>query len=256
MLPTFKPTLLAASAALGALLLTACTSTADDAAGGMLLTEGVFKVCSDTAYPPFEFIDASNKPVGFDMDMAQEIADDLGAKLEILSSPFEGIESGEALNTKQCDATISGISINDQRKSKFDFSEQYFDDGLALLVRVDSGIKNIDGVGDARVGVQKATTGQEFAVENGISPVEYNDSTLAVQGLLTKDVDAVINNKAVLVSFSKTNPELKIADEFASEPLGIGVRKGNTELLDSINATIQRMQDSGQFDELTAKWMS
>nr|WP_243848711.1 transporter substrate-binding domain-containing protein [Lysinibacter cavernae] len=240
------------------MLLTGCSSngdSGDSADAGPLLKEGVFKICSETAYPPFEFKDDSTgEIVGFDIDFANEIAKDLDAKLEIVSSSFESIESGAALDAKNCDAVISGISINDERATKFDFSEPYFDDNLALLVRDDSGITSLDTF-EGVVGVQDATTGQAFATEKGLDPKAFEDGTIAVQALESGSVDGVINNIATLAYFAKDNSSLVIADKFGSEPLGAGVRKGNTELLDSINATLKRMDEDGTREAMLAQWM-
>ncbi len=248
-----KPAIaIVAASAIGSLVLSGCSSTSDTA--GPLLQEGTLQVCSETAYPPFEFTEGQ-KIVGFDIDLANEIAKDLNAEVKIISTAFEAIESGTALDAKQCDIVISGISINDERATKFDFSEPYFDDSLALLVRSDSGIKSLDDLTGKVVAVQQATTGEKLAQEKGLNPVGLEDGTLAVQQLMNGQADAVINNIATLAFFAKDDPKLIIADKFASEPLGAGVRKGNTELLDSVNKTIKRIESDGTRDKMLAQWM-
>ncbi|WGD36638.1 transporter substrate-binding domain-containing protein [Lysinibacter sp. HNR] len=245
--------LVTAIGTVGVLLLSGCSGT-DNAASGPLLREGVLQVCSETAYPPFEFTQ-NGEIVGLDMDIAEEIAADLDAKTEVISTAFEAIESGQALEASQCDIVISGISINEERATKFDFSEPYFDDNLALLVTAGSGITGLSDLAGKTVAVQQATTGEKFAQSEGLNPVALEDGTLAVQQLIGGQADAVINNVASLAFFAKDNADLVVVDRFASEPLGAGVRKGNAELLTSVNSTLQRIEEDGTLTEILTKWV-
>ncbi|TQM65442.1 transporter substrate-binding domain-containing protein [Klugiella xanthotipulae] len=245
---------LAVVGTVSALTLTGCSGNGDSVSAGPLITEGTLKVCSDPSYPPFEST-KDGEFVGFDIDLADLIATDLSAEVEIVSTAFEGIQSGLALDTKQCDVAISGMSINETRAKKFDFSESYFDDSLALLVTKDSGITSLKTLGDAVVGVQQGTTGETFANDEGLKPRQFEDSALAIQALNNGDVQAVINNIATVEVAAKNNTSLVVADTFATEKLGVGVRAGNTELLDSVNATIARIYEDGTHKSLVEKWM-
>src|SRR6476661_6087226 len=119
----------AAILAVGALSLTACggnsTPAASSAGGVQLINAGKLTVCSDVPYEPFEF-QKDGKIVGFDMDIAAELAKDMKAELNVVDSSFEAIETGTALT--QCDVSISSISITDTRKSVMDFSSPYLND--------------------------------------------------------------------------------------------------------------------------------
>ena len=130
----------AAILAAGALTLTACggssTPAASSAGGVQLINAGKLTVCSDIPYEPFEF-QKDGKNVGFDMDIAAEIAKDVKAELNVVDSSFEAIETGTALT--QCDVSISSISITDTRKSVMDFSTPYLDDDLTLVATAASG---------------------------------------------------------------------------------------------------------------------
>ena len=116
-------TKMAAVLAAGALALTACggssTPAASSGSGPQLINAGKLTVCSDVPYEPFEF-QKDGKIVGFDMDIANELAKDLKAELNVVDSSFEAIETGTALTG--CDVSISSISITDVRKNVMDFS--------------------------------------------------------------------------------------------------------------------------------------
>ena len=112
--------------------------------GVSLITEGTLTVCTNPPYEPFEF-EQDGKVVGLDMDIVNEVAKDLGVELAIKVTPFEGIQSGEDLNSSNCDIVASGITINDVRESKMDFSEPYFDADQGLLVPAGSGLASARG---------------------------------------------------------------------------------------------------------------
>ncbi|MGO2659940.1 transporter substrate-binding domain-containing protein [Mycetocola reblochoni] len=234
--------------------LSACSSTAGEDEFA-LVADGTFTVCTNPSYKPFEF-SQDGKTVGFDIDLAREIADDMGLELALISAPFEGIESGSALDTRQCDAGITGMSINDERAERMTLSDPYFEDGLGLLVGADADIASVDDLGDSPVGVQQATTGEEYATEQGLNVVQFEESDLALQGLQTGQVDAVINNLAVLGAAVAGDDSLTIAQEFDTEQYAVAVRKGNTELIEKVNATIERINSDGTYDQLVDTWLS
>ncbi|MGO3886840.1 MAG: transporter substrate-binding domain-containing protein, partial [Mycetocola sp.] len=174
----------------------------------------------------------------------------------LISAPFEGIESGSALDTRQCDAGITGMSINDERAERMTLSNPYYEDGLGLLVAADSDITSVDDLGDSTVGVQQATTGEEYATEQGLNVVQFEESDLALQGLQTGQVDAVINNLAVLGAAAAGDDSLTVVQEFDTEEYGVAVRKGNTDLINKVNATIERINTDGTYDTLVSTWLS
>ncbi|GGG47675.1 basic amino acid ABC transporter substrate-binding protein [Kocuria dechangensis] len=249
--------------AVSALALSACTSTGGgeesggEAGGGevSLIKPGVLTVCSDIPYRPFEYTE-EGETVGFDIDLVNGIAEDMGVQTEFIRTAFEGIQSGVALDSDQCDLAASGMTINEERESVMDFSEPYLDDNLALLVSPDSDIQSVADVQGKRVGVQQATTGETQAQENGAEVVQYEDSALMIQGLNTGDVEAVIGNISVTGPAITDNPELKLVEEIETgEQLGLAVKTGNTALLDQVNESLASMREDGTLEELEAKWL-
>lgn len=252
---------LAATLALSALALTACSSTATDAGGGSgasgdvsLITPGTLTVCTNPPYEPFEYQEG-DKLVGFDIAVVQEVADDLGVTLTPVETGFDGIQSGAALNASTCDLVASAITITDARKGKLDFSDPYFDANQGLLVPSDSNLDSLESLAGKKVGVQQATTGADFAKENNLDTLEYEDLGLQIQGLKNGDVDAVINDIAVLGPYATDG--YKVGAEFKTgEQYGLGVKKGNTALLDAVNATIERIKSDGTYDDIYAKYIA
>ncbi|WP_458108853.1 ABC transporter substrate-binding protein [Arthrobacter sp. R3-55] len=249
-------TKIAAVLAAGVLALTACggssTPAATNESGIALINAGKLTVCSDVPYEPFEF-QKDGKIVGFDMDIAAEIAKDVKAELNVVDSSFEAIETGTALTG--CDVSISSISITDVRKNVMDFSTPYLDDDLTLVATSASGITNLDGAKGKKVGVQQATTGAQYAKDKGIDAQQFEDTGLLVQALKAGTIEAAVGNQSVLGYAIKDDSNLKRVEDYATgEKLGIAIKKGNTAMTDAVNATLKRITDDGTLKKFETTW--
>ncbi|MGJ3404611.1 ABC transporter substrate-binding protein [Glutamicibacter sp. Je.9.36] len=237
--------------------MTACGSdsgsSSESEGAAFPLNEGKLTVCSDIPYEPFEF-KRGDEIVGFDMDVAAEIAKDAKLDLNIIDDSFDSIESG-LFNTK-CDIAISSISITDARKEKMNFSTPYMDDDLVLIAKNGSGITDLETAKDKKVGVQQATTGEKYGKEQGLEQlVGFEDAGLQTQALLANQVEAVLGNQSVLGYAVKDEPDFKAVANFKTgEQLGIAVPKDNADTLELVNGTLKRLTDAGTMEELTVKW--
>jgi len=246
----------AAILAVGALTLTACGGSSTPAAtsegGVQLINAGKLTVCSDVPYEPFEF-QKDGKIVGFDMDIAAEVAKDMKAELSVVDSSFEAIETGTALT--QCDLSISSVSITDTRKSVMDFSSPYMDDDLTLVASEASGITDLESAKGKKVGVQQATTGAKFAAEKGLDAQQFEDTGLLVQALQAGTIDAALGNQSVLAYAVKDDPKFKRVENFTTgEQLGISIKKGNTAMATQVNSTLKRLTDDGTLKKFETTW--
>lgn len=224
----------------------------DATASVPLLTPGQLAVCSDIPYPPFEF-QQDGEIVGYDIDIVQRIADDLGAELTVVDSSFEGIQSGASLTG--CDLNISSITITDERRQTMAFSIPYLDDDLVLVAPVDSDITGLESAQGRRIGVQQATTGEFFAEENGLDIVQYEDGGIQVEGLRSGSADAVLGNGSVLLYQLKDDPAYRVVETFdTGEQLGIGISPDNALLLSFVNDTLLEMEEDGSLDEARVRW--
>lgn len=262
-------TRLAVPVAAVALLLAGCSSTATDdspdgtvAPGGdattapadvQLLNEGVLTLCTNPPYEPFEY-EENGAIVGLDIDIVNEVAKDLGATVNIKVTPFEGIQSGQDLDSGNCDIVASGITITDVREEKMDFSDPYFDADQGLLVPAGSGLASVEDLAGLKVGVQSATTGLTFADDNGLDYVEFEDLGLQIEALRAGTIDAAINDIAVLGPFASA--DFEVGTTFPTgEQYGLGVKTGNTALLDAVNATLTRIKSDGTYDTIYQKYI-
>lgn len=245
-----------AVAALAALSLTACGGGSSESAASdgsvKTMQSGKLTVCTNPPYEPFEYQEGG-KTVGFDMDLAQAVADHLKLELSVLNVGFETMDSGVALSS-QCDLAASGITITDVRKQKMDFSTPYLDDDLVVVAHQDSGVTP-ENLKEKKVGVQQATTGAVWAKDNGITPVSFKDVGLQIQAVANQQNDAALGNQSVLLYAAKDNDKLvKIEQIPTGEKLGLAVKKGNDPLLTAVNDTLKTLQDSGKMTELKKKY--
>ncbi|GAA4718863.1 basic amino acid ABC transporter substrate-binding protein [Brevibacillus fulvus] len=215
----------------------------------------VYQVGTDAAYPPFEKMEG-DKLTGFDMDVIQAVADAAGIKVELKHTGWDPLFNG--IDTGTVDIGISAITITDERKQKYDFSEPYFEATQLIMVPEDSTVQKLADLQGKRIGVQSATTGEQVVKKafgdtyDGLKG--YDDTPSAVDELFNGRVDAVVADNAVLQDYVKklTDKKFKLIkdDSFETENYGIMVKKGNAELLGKINEGLNKIKENGKLQEI------
>lgn len=252
-------------AAVGALL-TACggagggASTVTNESGEeiKLVESGKLTVCTHLPYEPFQF-NKGGQIVGFDVDMMDLVAKELGVEQSIVDTPFEGIQSGEDLNALKCDAAAAGMTITEDREQKIDFSDPYFEATQALLVKKDAPYESLEDLEGETVGVQAGTTGKIYAEENapeGVTLRTYEDLALLTSAVKTGQIPAAINDSSVLYPYVQENTDMTVATEFdTGEQYGFAVKEeGSEALLEIINKVIAEAKSNGTYDQIYEKW--
>jgi len=231
-----------------------------------LLAPGTLTVGSDTTYLPMEYVDtATKKYVGFDVDLITLIGQHMGLKVQIVKTGFDTIF--DDLSNKRFDTVISSVTVNDQRKVKFDFVP-YFQAGESLLVQKGNpkkitGAANLCGL---NVAVQSGTVEKDdldtaskackAAGKQAISESVYQDQTEVVQQLVNRRVDATYQDSPITDYYNKQNPgQFEIGGSVVNTaPYGITVRKGDTELLNAISKAFNQLVADGTYDKLFDRW--
>ena len=224
--------------------------------------EQTLKVGTEPTFPPFEYIDDQDKSnvIGFDIDIINAIAKAEGFKVEIVKMPFDGLIP--ALLTSQLDAAIAGMTINDERKEKVNFSDPYFDAIQFVLVPKDSDIKTTDDFTGKKIGTQKGTTGDYLVQDmDGVEDVQYDKGIQAVQDLVAGRLDAVILDKNPVETFAAQYPDdLKALDgadfNFDTESYGIVLPKDDQPLTDAVNKAIKDLKDDGTYQKLIDQYFN
>ena len=249
------------AAVLTTLLLGGCatnTETTELEGGAKVIDKGKLTVCTHLPYEPFQFKKAG-EVVGFDVDLMDLVAKDLGLEQTIVNTPFETIESGQSMNTGKCDIAAAGMTITEERQKAMDFSDPYFDATQALLVKKGAGYDSLDKLSGKTLGVQVGTTGEDYAKANvpeGVEIKVFEDLALLLTAVKTGDVDAGINDNSVLYDYVADNPDTEVAAEFdTGEQYGFAVAAGqNDALLDEVNKMLAEAKKDGTYDRLYKKW--
>jgi polar amino acid transport system substrate-binding protein len=249
--------------AVGALALTlascaANTETTELEGGEKVVNEGQLTVCTHLPYEPFQYKE-QGKIVGFDVDLVDLVAEELGLEQRIVNTPFETIETGQAMSTGKCDLAAAGMTITEDRARVMDFSDPYFNATQALLVQKGSDYDSLESLSGETVGVQANTTGKQYAEENAPDDVElktFEDLALLTAAVKTGDVAAGINDNGVLYDYVEKNPDTEVATEFdTGEQYGFAVAKDqNDELLSTVNEVLDAAKQDGRYEKLFRKY--
>lgn len=238
---------------------TGADTTAQPSGGVALVNPGKLTTCTNVPYEPFQF-NQDGKVVGFDVDIVDLVAKKLGVTQEILDIDFAVIKSGAALNAGRCDLAAAGMTITEERKQNIDFSVPYFDATQALMAKKGSGITSLEDVRskNLKLGAQASTTGLDYVKSQGFDPVEYADSPKELFALQAGQVDVIVQDLPVVLTWLK-KPD--VAEKFelvasldTGEQYGIGMKKGNTELAKVVNETIEAAKQDGTYNEIYKKW--
>ena len=213
----------------------------------------VLGTCAD--YPPYEFhkqINGKDTIVGFDIDIAKEVAKDLGVELEIKDMDFNGLLA--ALDTENIDFVVAGMVPTEKRKKSVNFSKVYYNPEQGLLVRAEDKekYKSIEDLKGMKVGAQKGTMQEDIVLK------VFEDPQLKALGKITdlvlelknKKIDGVVLATPAAIAYDKSNPDLSLSPyiNFRKEDgapvedgVAIAIKKGEKELVDAVNKTIDRL---------------
>ena len=240
------------------------SSSADTSADTPKASGDVLVVGTEPTFPPFDTTDDEGNIVGFDMDLIKAIAKSQGFDVEFRNLEFDGLIP--ALTTGTIDIIAAGMDASEERAKQVDFSDPYYEASLIVAVAADNDtITGVDSLTpDMKVAAQTGTTGarlvQDLKDQGKIGEaVILNGLDTAMLQLINGDVQAVINDTPVTETYIKKQPDkIKIVgDKIEAEaPYAFAVQKGNTELLEKINAGLKEVQNDGTFDELLTKWFS
>ncbi len=231
-------------------LLAACGSNDDN----------VLVMGTSADYPPYEFVDTavSDEIIGFDIDIANYIADKLGFELKIEDMDFNGLVP--SLTNNRVDFVLAGMTPTPERQENVDFSDIYYVAQQTIVTKQDSGITSLDDLAGKTLGVQLGSIqvglANDIAEEVGdIEITELNRINDLIQELKSNRIDAAIIEDTVGEGHIAVNPELTsfIIEDESEAGSAIAFPK-DSELRDQFNEILQEMFENGKMDELVMKW--
>ncbi|MEA4832217.1 L-cystine-binding protein FliY [bioreactor metagenome] len=214
---------------------------------------GKLVMATNAAFPPFEQLE-SGKFVGFDVDLANEIAKYIGVELEIVDIDFDSIVG--SIDSGKYDVGIAGMTADEDKKKNVDFSDDYYKASQNIIVTSDSAIADVSGLTGKTVACQEGTTGEKYCQENGYTIQSYKSGSEAVIALIAGKVDAVvIDNLPALALAEENSGKVKVLTEpLTEETYAIAVKKGNSTLLKAINDALASIKASGRLAEIYAQY--
>lgn len=258
----FKKWGLLSSLAFTALVLSGCGDDSATKNGGSEATESgekkVLEMATSADFPPFESRDASGNFEGFDIDLANYIADELGYELNIQDMKFDGLIG--ALQTERIDMVLSGMSATDKRKENVDFSIEYNHSGEMFITLKDSDIKTLEDLEGKTVGVQLGTIQEDGAKKIQEETVDFelkavDNANVLIQELLSNRIDVAYMDKAVAEGYITEQDLAGFDDPTSSSPgMAVAFPKGS-ELTEKVNAVLKKAEENGKLQELKDKWL-
>ena len=258
-----KKLVIAALLAAAVLAVTGCKKTekktGEDAVSALKI-RGVFVLGLDDSFPPLGFRSDSNEIVGYDIDLAKEVAKRMG--VDFRAQPIDWDAKEMELETGKIDCIWNGFTITEERKNALSFTEAYLNNDQVLVVRDDSGINSLSDMKGKTVGIQSGSSAQEAVDDNAafsssISKlIMFKDNITALNDLDIGGVDGVVMDSVVAnYSIAQTKKPFKVIDEsLANEGYGIGFRKNEPELRDAVWAVLKEMQADGTVTAISQKW--
>lgn len=214
-------------------------------------------VATDTAFVPFEF-KQGNEYVGFDVDLWAAIAKQLNIEYTLKPMDFSGIIP--ALQTRNVDLALAGITITEERKKAIEFSDGYYKSGLQVMVRNnENDIKGISDLNGKVVAVKSGTGSVEYAKANIKSKDlrQFPNIDSAYMELGTNRADAVLHDTPNILYFIHTAGKGRfkaVGDSIEAQQYGIAFPKGSDDLREKVNGALKTLKENGTYNTLYKKW--
>lgn len=218
---------------------------------------GELKIGTEGTYKPFSFhADGSGELTGYDVEIITAVAGKLGVKPSFQETQFDAIFAG--LEAKRFDVVANQVSITDERKAKYEFSEPYtVSTGVIVTKADDSSINSFDSLKGKTTAQSLTSNWYKLAQESGANVEAVEGWAQAVTLLKQGRVDATINDKLTYLDYQKTakDGDIKIAAETTDKSLSaLAFRKGSTSLAEAVNTALSELQTDGTLAKISQKY--
>lgn len=217
---------------------------------------GALRIGTEGTYPPFTYRDTAGALVGFDVEIGEAIAEQLGVKAEFIEGPWDGLIAG--IDANRYDVVINQVGITDERKQKYDFSEPYITSTAALLVRVDdTEITSFEDLAGKKSAQTLTSSFGKMAEQYGAEVVGTDGFDQSVALVLQGRADATINDSLSFFDFLKQKPDAGVkiaATDAVADFSGVLLAKNKPELLAAINEALAAIKADGTYDAISQKY--
>ena len=222
---------------------------------GKAADSGKIRMITEATFPPYEFRQGT-EVVGIDVEICKAIAAELGKQLAVEDVEFDSVLP--SLIANKAELAAAGITVNEDRKKMVDFSDPYVETGIVVISAKASPIKGADDAKGKRIGVQNGTTSADWCVEKlGQEPDRFDSPASAFAALKAGKIDLVVADVDPAENLVKGDAAYAITSEprfLTSECYAIAIKKGQPELLATINKVIAELKASGRMDAIFAEY--
>ena len=219
------------------------------------IKEGVLTVATEGTYAPFSFYDEKGELTGYDVDVARAVAKKLNLKIEFLTAPWDAMLA--AFDAGKADVVFNQVSITDERKKKYEFSEPYTVPRAVLITHKDTqDIKGFDDLKGKKSAHSATSNWAQIAEKHGAQVVVVDGFSKGVELIAQKRADATINDDVTFLDYVKQRPNAPIKVVFTGEaiPTAALAHKDNAELIAQINKALGELKSSGKLKEISEKY--
>lgn len=211
---------------------------------------------TEATYPPFSYRNDDNEITGYDVEVAREVADRIGMKAEFKAIEWKGLLS--SLETERIDMVANQVTITDDRKEQFDFTEPYTYSGGQVIVNEDNndikGIKDLEG---KTVGTTQGSNYAQAAEEAGADTKIYKGAAQVLTDLSSdRNIDAAMNDRLfILTELPEQDYNVKgVGETFNKTEMAFALPKGNEDLIEKINGALKEMKEDGTLADISKKY--
>ena len=222
-----------------------------------ILATGVVRIAVPEDLPLYGSAGAERKLEGYDIDVAQLLAKDLGVKLELV--PVKSVDRIPSLMTGRVDLVIANLGISPERAKSIAFSSPYAPFSSGVFGPVNVNVKSTADLQGKKVAVTRDTL--EDQELSKIAPkdaqiLRFEDNNGTISAFLSGQVDVIVTGSSIAAGIAKKNPDKKLESKLVlkESPSGIGLRRNEPELLNWVNVFVFHKKLSGELDQLSRKW--
>jgi len=223
-----------------------------------ILDKGTIKIGVPENFPPFGSVGKDFKHVGYDVDVAELVAKDLGVKLELI--PITSKQRIPYLTSGKVDLVISSMGANPTRAKSIWFSSAYAPFFSGAFASKDIKISSPADLAGKKIGVTGGTIEDlelSKVLPKDADLIRFGDNAATISAFIAKQVEVLVTGNTVAAKVAKNNPDLKIETKFVvrQSPAFIGVRSGEMNMLQWINVFVLHKKLGGKLNELSQKWL-
>jgi len=238
-------------------LLSGCTSAKTGSTTyDKIMSSGEMTYAMTGAYPPFNYIGEDGVVTGFDIDIANAIAEKMGVVAKPITTDWDGIIGG--LTGNRFDMIIGSMTITDERRTQVNFTDPYYYDGAQFFAKKGSSLKSIDDLKEGKIGVVTGTTFHDYLskIDSIGEIVQFQSEVDIFKALDQGRLDGLVTSKVVGARAPMDfGVEIEpIGELLYAEELAIAVRKDDSKLLEELNKALKSIVADGTYEEISNKW--